>query len=82
MFFIMTYGSACLRKLFPRAATMASSCSRAVYNRLSAPLLLDANSAEQPVYKFAAYNVGWNYDSKKHSAELLREGIVKVWQEY
>lgn len=82
MFFIMTYGSACLRQLFPRAATMASSRSLAVFSRLNASLLRDVHSAEQPVYRFAAYNVGWNYNDKKRSAEWLSDEIVKVWQEH
>ena len=44
------------------------------------------SSAAQPAmsqaYRIAAYNVGWNITSKKHSAGWLSEELVGLWREH
>ena len=46
----------------------------------------EPNSAEQPVmsrvYKFDAYNLGWNITDKERSARWLGEELVQLWRNH
>ena len=56
---------------------------------LAAPLYVPGNAAqlaEYPrmsrVYKFDAYNLGWQITDKERSAQLLGEELVQLWRQH